>query len=221
MRVAASLALLFLARGAFAQGGPPLRTDDPGTPGPGRFELNLAATYVEAGGERERELPLVDFNYGIGERLQLKYEVPWVDAAELGDSLVGVKWRFQDARDGVPALSTYPQVGFGNGDESLFLPLEAQWDLGTVSLGAEIGREFREHAADAWIGGVAIGRHLSEEVELLAEVHGETHAGVFDVGTRVRFSEGCSLLASVGTGLWSQDGVREDSSAYVGLQFRF
>lgn len=38
-----------------AQGGPPMRTDDPGTPGPGNWELNFAATADRRSGERVYE----------------------------------------------------------------------------------------------------------------------------------------------------------------------
>ena len=59
-----------------AQGGPPLETDDPGTPGAGHIELNLS---IEA--ERERggtlyDAPRIDANLGLGARFQLKLEVP-------------------------------------------------------------------------------------------------------------------------------------------------
>src|SRR5215204_4515509 len=69
---------------AHAQGGPPLITDDPGTPGDGNWEVNLAVTYERLRDERVVEAPLLDVNYGVGKRLQLKVEVPflWQDDLE-------------------------------------------------------------------------------------------------------------------------------------------
>ena len=60
----------------FAQGGPPLLTDDPGTPGNRNWEINIASTQFFSPGENEVETPLLDINYGLGDRIQLKYEVP-------------------------------------------------------------------------------------------------------------------------------------------------
>src|SRR6476646_807261 len=70
---------LLLARTAqvCAQGGPPLLTDDPGTPGNRNWEINIASTHFRSPGEREIEAPLLDINYGLGDRIQLKYEVPY------------------------------------------------------------------------------------------------------------------------------------------------
>jgi hypothetical protein len=64
---------------ASAQGGPPLMTDDPDTPGPGYWEINLAVLLQKSHGEQRLDLPRLDVNYGVGERIQLKFEMPWVD----------------------------------------------------------------------------------------------------------------------------------------------
>src|SRR5881394_1031998 len=86
------------------QGGPPLLTDDPGTPGDGKSELNLAFTVEKFRHDTLYEAPLFDFNYGVGERIQLKLELPWLidhetpgpDASALGNALLGFKYRFLD-----------------------------------------------------------------------------------------------------------------------------
>src|SRR5439155_2538760 len=75
------VALLALGgRDARAQGGPPLITDDPDTPGPGYWEINLAGVVARHPGSQSADLPRVDANYGAGRRVQLKFEVPWVRA---------------------------------------------------------------------------------------------------------------------------------------------
>jgi len=61
---------------AQGQGGPPMVTDDPGTPGGGHWEINLAWTGEHSSGETTQDAPLLDLNYGVGDRLQVKYEVP-------------------------------------------------------------------------------------------------------------------------------------------------
>ena len=94
----------FLSSTLWAQGGPPLLTDDPGTPGNHNWEINLASTQNFVHNQRTYETPILDLNYGAGDRVQLKYEVPYLlistdggpHAAALGNSLAGVKWRFYE-----------------------------------------------------------------------------------------------------------------------------
>jgi hypothetical protein len=124
---------------AHATAGPPLVTDDPGTPGNKHWEINVAYTLETSPAEKRVELPLLDLNYGLGDTIQLKYEVPYVisksedqDTKHSGfdRSEVGVKWRFHDKSKGDKetkeegtekveggdgngiALSTYPQYTF-------------------------------------------------------------------------------------------------------------
>src|SRR5262245_1398326 len=69
---------------------PPMEMDDPGTPGPRGIEVNFVGTLVRLGPGRSSE-SLFDANYGIGERLQLKYERPYLtehaDGAEFQKGL--------------------------------------------------------------------------------------------------------------------------------------
>ena len=71
------LALYGGASEARAQGGPPLITDDPDTPGPGYWEINVATIFERHSHSHTLELPRVDANYGVGRRIQLKLEMPW------------------------------------------------------------------------------------------------------------------------------------------------
>ena len=67
------------------------------------------------------QLPLIDVNYGVGDRLQLKLEMPWLfqvgkngsHPSSVGNGLAGLKWRFYDAGDNGWQMSAYPQVEFG------------------------------------------------------------------------------------------------------------
>lgn len=69
--------ILILADGvARSQGGPPLITDDPGTPVNGKWEINFAFTVEKTHAATEYNAPLIDINYGLGDRVQLKYQVP-------------------------------------------------------------------------------------------------------------------------------------------------
>ena len=111
--------LLSLCGIAHAQGGPPFRTDDPETPGNRNWEINFGWVGERSTGEGSYSIPDVDLNYGFGDRIQLKFELPIVihetrqisndsegiqsnTQARLdlgaGESLLGVKWRFYEHR---------------------------------------------------------------------------------------------------------------------------
>jgi hypothetical protein len=230
-----------------AQGGPPLITDDPGTPGDSVWEINFAfAAEKGAEGEWLLEAPLLDINYGVGERIQLKFEVPWVWLDEdgedpkngLGNSTIGVKWRFFDQEDYHVNVSVYPQCSFNNPTSSadrgladdgteLFLPVEIERSFGRFSLNPELGFAVREEDDDGWEYGLALGYKLFEPLELLGEIHGEaddglgTHDLVFNAGCRWELTEGLTLLAAAGRGLRGSGSSEPEFLGYLGLQFVF
>ncbi|MCP4707280.1 MAG: hypothetical protein GY869_01530, partial [Planctomycetes bacterium] len=153
----------------YAQGGPPMITDDPATPDPWGWEINTAFTFEKTRSERVFETPLLDINYGFGERIQLKYEVPWVILDEshettkngLGNSMFGVKWRFFDQDQQGFDMSVYPQVEINNSDSSMdreivergaefALPFQLQKSFGPISVNPEVGYIFREYFENEW-----------------------------------------------------------------------
>ncbi|MGA8273706.1 MAG: hypothetical protein WB919_19240 [Candidatus Sulfotelmatobacter sp.] len=100
---------------AQAQGGPPFRTDDPETPGNRHWEINFGWIGDRNPAAGAYQVPDFDFNYGLGDRIQLKFEIPIAieetrpqpatatEPAEpghviggLGESLLGIKWRFYE-----------------------------------------------------------------------------------------------------------------------------
>jgi len=59
---------------AFAQGGPPYYTNDPGTPGNHNWEINLGYMPFLYTNQSLIHTPDVDINYGLGDRIQLTFE---------------------------------------------------------------------------------------------------------------------------------------------------
>ena len=129
LRVAARSAVasagLFLTTGLalHAQGGPPFRTDDPETPGNRHWEINFGFIGDRNPGSGAYQVPDFDINYGLGDRLQLKYELPIAIEetrpqpanrnepatrgqviGDLGESLMGIKWRFYEHHRGDDAF---------------------------------------------------------------------------------------------------------------------
>lgn len=233
---ALSLTILLLgclASRAFAQGGPPMITDDPGTPGDGHWEVNFAFTSDNDSDATESELPLIDINYGVGDRIQLKYEVPFVVSHEsgegthsrLGSSLAGVKWRFFDAGETGWQVSTYPQVQFRKKFEGFLAPVEVMKEYENISVNFEVGRFF-DHTGeeDTWEGGIVLGHSLSERTEIMGELHSEasTHLRaselILNTGARFTFSEQSVLLVAIGRELHDNLGGKNGYQLYAGWQ---
>ena len=69
--------LLQLPALARAQGGPPFLTNDPGTPGDANWEINLGSMQSFVRGASSYQVPQLDINLGLGDRIQLTYEIPY------------------------------------------------------------------------------------------------------------------------------------------------
>lgn len=233
-------------RAAYAQGGPPLITDDPGTPGDGNWEINVAFTAEKRKTQREYEIPLLDINYGLGDRIQLKYEVPWLvldergqhTKAGLGNSAFGVKWRFFDQESRAIDMSIYPQFEFNTSNSAedrglidrgveFVLPFQIEKSFGPISVNPEFGYVFREYNDNEWIYGLAVGYEASSNLELLAEISGtadqdfEDDELVFNLGARCELSETRILLLSAGRSFRSDASGEPEFLLYTGLQFIF
>ncbi len=158
--VGSALLITAIATCARAQGGPPFRTDDPETPGNKHWEINFGWIGDRNPASGAYQVPDFDINYGLGDRIQLKYELPIAIeearplsatdtypaqagsvVAGLGNSLMGVKWRFyqhhpgdnwlgptkptrsQNKSDAEPivdfSVSTYPQLTLSNPTSSV------------------------------------------------------------------------------------------------------
>jgi hypothetical protein len=120
---------------AHAQGGPPFRTDDPETPGNKHWEINFGWIGDRNPANGAYQVPDFDINYGLGDRIQLKYElpiaieetrplpatpstpaVPGQVITGLGESLLGIKWRFYEHHPKDPWLKDR----FGTGLPAVF-----------------------------------------------------------------------------------------------------
>jgi hypothetical protein len=235
--------LLIAPLSLFAQGGPPLLTDDPGTPGNNNWEINLGYTIDREPADNYYEIPILDMNYGWGDRVQLKYEMPYVyNSAENGplvsgpgDSKFGVKVRFfQDEKLDLN-ISTYPQVEVNNAANSVrrnlvpqgplfLLPVEITKKIGPVDVNLEVGRWFTQQK-DYWIGGLAFGHQATRRLEVLAEVYSNgdqtgERDNTFDFGGRYRLNHNALLLFMSGRSFSPPSSGESQLIGYFGMQFQ-
>ncbi len=239
--LAAVALLAFVPTSTRAQGGPPLVTDDPGTPGDGHWEINLAGVGTHTPGRWEIAAPDADINYGWGDRVQLKLDVPWSVVREEGERWktgigafnVGVKWRFIDEEQAGFAMSTYPQVthswfqssvrrGIAEPGTQVFLPIEASTDINGYGVAFEAGRNFVSDGPNEWEAGGVVAHACGATLECLAEVHERfaphTSQTLVNLGARWKLSESFSILAAAGREFGRHADDQQRALIYLGVQ---
>jgi len=231
------------ARVAFGQGGPPMITDDPGTPGNGKWEINLAIAFEHRSDETSYDLPAIDLNYGVGEHIQLTLQTAPVLLAREDHGLIGglggteaaVKWRFFDEESNGVDISMFPRVifnvtpssvrrGLAEDGTRFQIPFQIAKTLGRFHADAEFGPVGISVGRSEWLYGIVGGFEVTKSTMLMAELHGTSRTNfsrqvvTLNFGLRHEFTETRILIASLGHEIVSP----EDSLAlvgYFGMQF--
>jgi hypothetical protein len=165
-----------VTRVAFGQGGPPMITDDPGTPGNGKWENNLAIAFDNRPNETLIELPAIDLNYGWGDHVQLTLQTAPILLKRSGHGLIGgiggteaaVKWRFLNEATSGLDMSMFPRVIFNVAQSSVRrglaeegtrfqIPFQAAKTFGRVHFDAEFGPRASTVGRSEWLYGVVCG----------------------------------------------------------------
>jgi hypothetical protein len=242
-----NIAALLAAAGSpsivFAQGGPPFLTNDPGTPGNTNWEINLAAAQTVTRGYSSYQLPQIDLNYGLGDRIQLTYEIPYVLQSSGGEprqsgwsnGYPGVKWRFFDQGHDGWQVSFFPQVetgvsasaqerGIGESGPRLLLPIEAATTMGPVDLDLEAGYYLPRRGVSERIMGLVAGHSFSDRLELDAELYDDRASGapphytLLDLGGRYKLSRGIIALFTIGRSISGTGAGQPEFNGYFGIQ---
>ncbi len=242
-----SLLFFGLISSVWAQGNPPFRTDDVVTTEKNHWDIDLGfAAERSRSGDRAWQAPSVNFAYGLSETFELSYGLPLLIAQNegegiqrgLGDSVVGVKWRFMDNGKEGWAVSVNPQVefttlnssrrrGLVENNTAFILPFQIQKTFGPIITAFNLGRTFHtrhSREADAWLVGIAAGRDLSQRfyagVELYGELerNGERGYCLCNVGAVYAFNDCFSLFGSVGQGFLGAQ--RPDYVGLLGVHYR-
>jgi hypothetical protein len=235
--------LVAVARVAFGQGGPPMITDDPGTPGNGKWENNFAIIFEHRSGETPIDVPQIDLNYGLGDRIQLTLQTAPVLLKRSGHGLIGgiggteaaVKWRFLDAATSGLEMSMFPRIFFNVAQSSVRrglaengtrfqIPFEAAKTVGRWHLDIEIGPRASTVCQSEWLDGIVCGFDLTKSTMLMAELHDEARMNLsrdvltLNFGLRHEFTENYILIVSMGHELRSPDQPTA-LIGYFGMQF--
>ena len=219
-------------------------TDDPGTPGDGKFEINLAIAFEHRPGETSFDAPAIDINYGVGDRIQLTLQGGPVVLKRsdhgaiggLGGTEAAVKWRFVDDQRTGLTMSVFPRVifnisqsaarrGLADDGTRFQLPIQIEKAFPDFDLDFEWGTVVSTVGPAEWLYGVVIEKDVSKTMSVMAELHGSSRTNFNDdvlavnFGIRQNLSEHCVFIGSLGHEVRSPEA--RALVGYAGIQFRF
>jgi hypothetical protein len=206
-----------------AQGGPPMITDDPGTPGDGKFEINLAIAFERQPNESAFDAPGIDINYGVGDRIQLTLQGGPVLLKRKGEGAIGglggteaaVKWRFVDNQRTGLSISMFPRVifnlsrsaakrGLAEDGTRFQIPIQIAKAFENFDLDFEWGPVASTVGPSEWLYGVVVSVDASKTTALMAELHGSSRTNFSDdelaanFGIRQKLNDHCLFIGSLG-----------------------
>jgi hypothetical protein len=240
-----AVALWLIALGSVrGQGGPPMITDDPGTPGDGKFEINLALAFEHRPGVTTVDLLAIDINYGVGDRIQLTLQGGPVllkrsdhgAIGGLGGTEAAMKWRFIDDKTTGITMSMFPRVIFnisrsaarrGLAEEGtrFQIPFQFAKAFSGFDLDLEWGPLVSTVGASQWLYGIVVGVDASKTTELMVELHGTSRTNfseddlAVNFGIRQKLNEHCLFIGSLGHELRSPEA--RALIGYAGVQLVF
>jgi hypothetical protein len=218
------LTLLIGVFGVQVFAGPPFRTDDPEPVELGHLELYLFSEGQRVPGDRSGFGPALELNYGILPDTQFHIVVQYAydqphgapSHSGLGDTELGIKYRFLHETDTLPQVGLFPLVeiltgradkGLGAGQTQVYLPVWVQksWGPWTTYGGygwwRNPGLGNRNWSYFGWLVQRDLDKHLTLGVEAFRNtamnVRGRVSTG-FDAGGQVNLSEKHHILFSVG-----------------------
>jgi hypothetical protein len=225
--------------------GNPLQTNDPETPGPNGWEINLSQNLRFARPSFGQHLPLINVNYGCLDNDQWKISVPVLEIdphpgerhAGIGDLQLGWKYRFLEENVHGIQASIYPQpllptgnaaLGLGNDRFELFLPAQVGKYVcdDKLFLYGEVGHNlvFDGSAQHSWFFGAAAEYQATEKIEFVSEIVSITFPNdngtddlFFNAGVNVQLTEHMALQTAFGRSLFDDLTGVPFFNSYIGL----
>jgi hypothetical protein len=218
-------------------------TDDPGTPGNGHWENNIAIAFERRPNETAWDLPAIDLNYGLGERIQLTLQTAPVLLKRRGHGPIGglggteaaMKWRFMDEESSGFDVSTFPRIifnvtqssvrrGLAEDGTRVQMPLQVAKSFGAIHLDFEFGPHFSTIGRSEWLYGIVGGIDATKSTMLLAELHGTSRTNftrdtlIANVGLRHKFNDSYILITSLGHEIRAPEDESLALIGYFGVQ---
>jgi hypothetical protein len=221
-------------------------TDDPGTPGNGNWENNLAIAFEHRPNEWLLDAPTIDLNYGWGDHIQLNLQTSLAVLKRTnrgavsgpGGTELAVKWRFLDEEHSGVDMSMYPRISFNVAQSSVRrglsdpgtrfqIPFQVEKKFGRLDLDLEFGPLVSTVGRSEFLSGVIAGTEISKSTSIMAELHATSRMN-FDeqkltanVGWRHKLNEHCVWIASLGHELRTPGDEQLALIGYCGVQLLY
>jgi hypothetical protein len=221
-------------------------TDDPGTPGNGRWENNFAIAFEHRPNEWLIDAPGIDLNYGVGEHIQLTLQTSLTilkrsdhgAIAGIGGTEAAVKWRFLDEATSGFDMSMFPRIIFNvtqssvrrglSEDGTRFqIPFQLAKKVGPVGLDFEFGPHASSIGRSEFLYGIVGGVEVSKTTSLMAELHGTSRmnftrdALIVNFGWRHKINEHAIWIASLGHEVRAPEDQQLALIGYCGVQLLY
>jgi hypothetical protein len=221
-------------------------TDDPGTPGNRKWEINLALAFEHRPNESSLDSPGIDLNYGVGEHIQLTLQGGPVLLKRSGHGVIGglggteaaVKWRFLDEEKSGFDMSVFPRVIFNISQSSVRrgladdgtrfqIPFQVAKSFGRFHADAEVGPLLGTVGPGELIYGIVGGLELAKTTMVMVELHGMSRTNftrdvlTVNVGLRQNLTDSCIFITSLGQEVRAPDGEGLALIGYCGLQLLY
>jgi hypothetical protein len=216
------VSLFILAASLLA--GPPFFTDDPDPIHFRHWEFYVASAHTRNNLHYSGTAPQFEINYGFAPNAMLhviaaaNFDLPKGRTLRygLGDTELGLKYRFIEETEGRPQIGTFPHLevptgassrGLGSGNVRAFLPIWIQksWGDWTSYGGGGYCLNPGPGNKNYWWFGWEIQRDISKAVTIGAEIFSSTSSGkgesstaAFNVGAILSLGVGSAALVSVG-----------------------
>ncbi len=221
-------------------------TDDPGTPGNGRWENNFAIAFEHQPNEWSFDAPAIDLNYGWGDHIQLTLQSSAAFLkrsdhgviAGVGGTEAAVKWRFLDEERSGIDMSMFPRILFNvlhssarrglSEDGTRFqIPFELAKSFGRIAVGAEFGPLVGSVGRGEFLYGVVGAAEVTKRTSIMAEIHAASRTNfsrdvvTLNFGWRHNVTEHAIWIASLGHEVHS--GANEPLAfvGYCGVQLLY
>jgi hypothetical protein len=219
--------------------GPPFVTDDPEPVEYHHYELYFSTQFVRASDSDVGALPLVEFNYGIMEDVQVHVVGPMMYSRAsggpsqygYGDTELGLKYRFIHETDSRPQVGIFPMLeipsgsldrGTGNGNPQLFLPvwLQKSWGQWSSYGGGGLWLNSGYGHKNFWRLGWQLQKELNTKWTLGGEIFQNTGSetgaasdAFYNLGGYWKVDGANQILFSIGHSLNRSD----ESIGYIGI----
>ena len=205
-------------------------TDDPGTPGAGHWENNLAIAFEHRPNEWSMDAPAIDLNYGWGDHIQLTLQTSAAILKRsdhgaiggLGGTEAALKWRFLDEEKNGFDMSMFPRVifnvvqssvrrGLAQDGTRFQIPFQLEKKIGRLDLDFEFGPLASTVGRSEFLYGIIAGTEVTKTLQLMAELHGTARTNftrdvlLVNIGWRKKINEHCIWIASLGHEIRSAD----------------